>query len=320
MGIRNSELGIKTIGDCHYGNRKSGIGQFKALLLKEYWTHKRYLWLPGIISLGIYIVFLLLKLVAHLGVFGEDVVLIGEFNIIEGVEDSSGYIQRMMSMFNFVTGAVVAIVATVIVFFNYCGLTASMLNDDFKHKCAVFHSTFPVSFMRRILAKFAIIVVTMPIQIIVFALLNMLLVQIIATHDYGYNQYFLFMGILQGTIMMIFMSFFYISIAWLFSAMYKEKTFSKTFNTYFFTTGGLVGLSYLLGFNEVMRKFFIFVVRLFSFDLTTTNTDAWQHGCAQTILMNNWGNIFSLDMLLRVLLMVIFFGLGYLILSKREVL
>ena len=320
MGIRNSEINTPPQASPLYRGEYAAckMGQFKALLLKEYWTHKRYLWLPGIIFASIYILFLLLKLIAHLGILGPDGAIIG--NVTIGEDDCGCGGVSSMLMFNFVTGAVVAIVAAAIVLINYIGLTASMLNDDFKHKCAVFHSTFPVSFMSRILAKFTIIVVTMPIQIIVFALLNVLLVKIIATHDFGYDMYYLFMGLLQGTIMIVLMSYFYISIAWLFSAIFKEKTFSKTFNTYIFTVLGLMGLAYILGFYEALKKFYSFVGRIFSFDLNITNSDAWQHVSTQTIIMNNWGNIFGLDMLLRVILMVIFFGLGYFILSKREVL
>ena len=291
--------------------------QFKALLLKEYWTHKRYIWLPVIISGSIYILLLLLWLSAHLGLLGPDGAIIGDVTI--GEDDCGcGGISNMI-MFNFVTGAILAIVAAAIVLINYIGLTASMLNDDFKHKCAVFHSTFPVSFMRRICTKFAIIVVSMPIQIIVLTVFNAIIVHIVATHDYDYHLNYLVMGLLQGTIMMILMSFFYISIAWFFSAVFKEKTFSKTFNAYIFTVLGLMGIAYILGFYETLRKFSSFVGNLFRFDLTITNTEIWLHGDVQTILMNNWGNIFSLDMLLRVLLTISFFTLGYLILSKREV-
>ena len=307
------QLFKKLLHSCH-----SDPSQLKALLLKEYWTHKKYIWLPCIIIFSVYTLLLLIQLVRFVHIPG--LVIFSRFDLNMDEPTFIGLLDHYTSYtIVYFVSIIITILSTVLVVSNYMGLVASSLNDDYRNKCVLFHHALPVSLFRRLWAKFIYIAGSMPIQILVISVVNLLVALFFAKNISAMHLYYALLGLTQGLITMLILSMLYISASWFFSALFKEKTFWNTFGTLLGINISLILVSLLLGFNEACFRFLGYVMRLFSYDLSVTNWESTAHNDVQWIIAHNWINIFSTDMLIRVILTVVLFAAGTYIISKREV-
>ena len=295
------------------------MNQFKTLLIKEYRTHKMFFWLPLIILCIIYTCAGLLYLVHLYNNPGEYLVM--DFSLDVNIPADLQDLNIFMNIGNlayFISLLSVVLVGA-FVLLTYAGLTSSMVNNDIKHKCVLFHSSMPVSFRKRLKAKIALILGTVPIQLLTLALINLFMMFVFFSNNVGFAQvYQIMIGITQSIIILWIMMTLYLSTIWLFAATYKNKTEMNMIGTIWICSfiGVLMTQVFNLAFIWNPIKDFIFYLfrfRLFTYGCHCSNFDL------QKLIATNWEYIFSIQTLVRLLFTVLFYAIGTYILSKREV-
>ena len=289
--------------------------QFKALLIKEFWTHKKSATAPMFVLIALYLGIGLIIFISYLKMGSEGVVLgsttIGSDDIMDMFTYwSIGYFNLLLPMS-----------ITMIV---YLGMTTSMINDDYKQKCTLFHCSFPVSIMSRILAKLVFLLSLTLAMSIVFSIINFILIGIIMFRHIDFIPYFKYysIGSIQCSIIFNIHIFLILGFVWMFSAFFKEKTFTKTFLALMIAYSFLFFFAYAFGFT---KSYNAFVGNIFTFFIPNSGFSSFGDIMPEysigvrEMIFRVWANILRYKVLSRFMVGGMMFGIGTYILSKREV-
>jgi len=300
--------------------------QFKALLLKEYWTNKKWVYMPLIISISLFVLF---GIIAIIATFHPD----GEVNTIDFWNDYENVNTFDMGMnyeteitlhgrlvHSYALGMWMLIGSTLLILICYIVLTTGVINDDFKKKCIVFHTALPVSFLKRTMAKFAFIIGTLPLQMFGLSIINLLIVITFFSKNVTFHQFgYAFLGLLQASISLFIWATLLLSIIWFFSAVFKNKTINYIILTYILSTSILGFIDWYFKVEIVKYLVLPFLKMLFKFDINFTISSIMILGDINNAVFVNWLNIFSTGSLWKLGFAAAFFTLGKNILSKREI-
>jgi hypothetical protein len=190
------------------------MNKFKTLLIKDFQTNKKTLFLPFWITAGFYGLMLIGAIIAYFR--GEM-----QFNIF-GL-DAAPPIPAV----NYITNLVLASMPGTLCLIFTIMLGQSALNEDVRSNCELFHRSQPVSLWKRVASKFTISVlgswtVFLAIVIFNFILANIVLLIIGQFHFSSAIQ-----GMLQASIGMLWYAVLLGSIAYFFSSIFKDKAFLK---------------------------------------------------------------------------------------------
>ena len=302
-------------------NKQIKKRQFLTLLKKEFWTHKKTVFMPAYFLGAFYAILLLLCIVGFLNgsfQFESIGVSLSDYEVfgLAGMENS-------LLFWGF--GMLNAVITFVLVLFIHGGLTNSLVNDDFKHKCVLFHSSFPVSMANKILAKFTFIFSSLLAIGIGLILVNtIILLPILTLFIKNINIFeilkFYFLGMLQGSILWICTGMFWHSSNWLFSATFKEKTMSRTLGVLAVIFALSVVVSIIFSFN-FLEIFMSLVIQLHfpKIVYTPLGSILGDFFSMKNLILDSWGSIFNGMMIIRLSLSTVFYAVGSYLIWKRDI-
>ena len=364
------------------------MGRFKALLLKEYWTHKKSVWSPLFIQLGLVIAtFILLSItVAHnydsIQDFRESTwqnFLLSKKNAEqrenarETIEEQRNRLQGYMDNPEEYEFTEAEIEALHIAYNNIIDLPDNpvdiphiinssfymlpwiitipfywiiiivlairmerIVNSDWKTKCILFHSSLPVSSIQRSFSKIIFGLGTSFISIILFALINNFIIigflmWVIPDTSFAAPLLYNFIAQTQFLFLCLSSAFIILGFCYFCAALTKENSVPKSIIAVMVLVG-IVSWSYVItGKTSIFLEFFLKFYRLhfpnINNDVFTNNIiQKWGYASIpmtntglEPIIAAQWTNFFSRYTLLQILVGVAYFGVGMLLIKKREV-
>ena len=295
------------------------LQQFKTLVKKEFWTHKTNILLPVYIQAGLYVGIILICLISMIG-GNMSLEMINN----ELMDANFGNLNTFFWFLGFTNVAILWLIFIII----YNGLTTSLVNDDFKHKCALFHTALPVSMMYKVAAKlFVLLAATILLYsglVLVNVLVQIMVVKLILSNiDLSALFSYSFLGMFQGLIIFISSLLALFGLDWFFSAIFKEKTGTKTFST----------IAVIIIFSSIIANFFGLVTQfkafgswlirmffpMFHINIGGSQLDYQTGRNIQILILQIWGMIFSGEMVARIILIVLLFAIGTIIIDRREI-
>jgi hypothetical protein len=303
--------------------------QFKTLLKKEFLTHQKIILTPGVILVSLLLVFLVAGVIMYINNPTEYHNLTFGFNIspCANEEDPSfsvgavvGTISEKTHLQYYIFGLYLPFMIFIAFMVFYIGLTTGMLNDDAKRKCALFHTCIPVSSLHRYSAKLVSILMYMMLTMVVVSILYALYYFFGSLSLSGFLQFMKFatIGMLQSSVLCFVQAISVFSLVWFCSALYVEKTLSKTASL--FVSCYLVPLliSRIFDAQHIVLGFWKFIWRRFTVNVNT-GFFSIDEASFESVRTEITGVIFSSHTLVNILVAMMMFALGYLILKRREV-
>lgn len=284
--------------------------QIKALLIKEWNTHRGALLLPTWFSLGVLGVMLAGFLWAL--VQGLDLSLFVHIKNIRSEFDK--LVLWGMGVGGTTTLAFIAMIGGIV-------LGDGMLNGGAKRRCDIFHLSQPVSLARIIGTKFGLMTITLYLQVVVISLLG-----ITATAPFVASVLHLplsiaYTGVLQGLAAMFLPFLFVCCFFWMFSAIFRQGAFFKAI----LSVAGVELARNIL--NKIPGIHFpslaLYLNKLAGISVNN-DPDITRHtlatlGGADGVINSFLGQAFDNYTWQRILFCVVFFAAGYWIYRRREV-
>ena len=292
------------------------MSQIKTLIVKEYWTHKKSMLTPAFIQGGIYAVILILVIIAF---FNKS------FSITTLQSEISGTGITHHNLIFWIIGFFSTALPGLLVIFTCGGVVGSIVNDDYRKNCILFHSSFPVSMMKRILSKFFVTISSTLAMVFLLSLFNIIIqmpfaIYLINDINIIHMIYYNLLGMTQAITLYFVSAVLIICLQWFFSAVYNEKTASKSASI----IAALIAVSFIIAklFN-FLPQLMSFIHRIIRFFLPTISIHfdeiLAENMQLRNLILQNWANFFSTETLLRLLFAFIFFAIGSFILYKREI-
>ncbi|MCB5262020.1 MAG: hypothetical protein LHW64_01695 [Candidatus Cloacimonetes bacterium] len=189
--------------------------QFKALLIKEWHTHKFVFLVPSLV-LGVS--FLLLSLISIYARIRYGI--LPEINAGAAGEISLIVVLRNLHY-------LVSVIAGGFCVFVSVQLTEHLLNQDYIKKCEIMHHSQPVSLIKILAAKYVFSVPLMLVQFLVLAIASSLILSTVAAFI-GYNTWGLGLAAVLSPSLLIFISMMtFSSVMWLFSCTFRKQAALK---------------------------------------------------------------------------------------------
>ena len=364
------------------------MSQFKALLLKEYWTHKKSIWSPLYIQLGLVIAaFIIISItVAHnydsIKDFQEstwqnfllskknaeqrenakerieeyrnklqgymdnpdeydytdeeiEALHISYNNIIDLPENPVDIPYLINSSFYMIPW-IITIPFYWIIIIVLAVRMESIVNSDWKKKCILFHSSLPISSVQRSLSKIVFAIKTSILSILLFAVVNNFviigfLMWVIPDISFTAPLFYNFIAQTQFLLLCLSSTFIILGFCYFCATMMKENSVPKSIIGVMALVG-IVSWSYVItGKTSIILEFFMKFYKLhfpnINNDVFTNNILLqWGHASIpmtftelEPIIAAQWKNFFSGYTLLQILVGVAYFGIGILLIKKREV-
>jgi hypothetical protein len=303
--------------------------QFKTLLKKEYLTHQKTILAPGIIMVALMLTFLVAGVIMYINNPSEYHNLTFGINMSSHAEEECtifssgsiiGTVAEKTHLQYYLFGLYMPFMIFIAFMVFYIGLATGMLNDDAKRKCALFHTCIPVSSLLRYSVKLLSLLIYMTLTMIVVSIVYALYYFFGSLSLSGLSQFMKFatMGILQSSVLCFVQAISVFSLVWFFSAIYVEKTLTKSATTLFCTYMAPLLISRIFDAQHIVQGFWAFIWRRFTVNVNTGffNID---EASFESVRSEITGVIFSSHTLVNILVGMVMFALGYLILKSREV-
>ncbi len=190
--------------------------KFKALMIKDWFTHKKMVLVPFWITLGFYVFILLGAAVAY---FKGDINL--QLSNIQASENLAA-ISYVINSGIVILPGLISLILTII-------LTQGALNEDIQNNSELFHRSQPVSIWFRSGSKFAFGIASNWLVLIIIALINFVVINIILAIFQQFEFYPAFAGLIQTLIKYMKLGLIIGSLAFFCSSIFKDKAFFQGF-------------------------------------------------------------------------------------------
>ncbi|PKN78959.1 MAG: hypothetical protein CVU48_06785 [Candidatus Cloacimonetes bacterium HGW-Cloacimonetes-1] len=284
------------------------MNQTKALIIKEWHTHKRTLITPLFAVAGFYAV-VLLGLLINL-IKGHD--LMATMNV-GSVEPST------LSMIAWVSNLSVVALIGLISIISALSLSDNIINGDHKKHCEILHLSQPLSILKLFTVKYMVMILGSLIVLFAVALVNALIMNSVMNYVAGTSFVIGMTGMIQGYLDVAFALLFVSSLYWMFATIFKSKPFFKGTLAIFSIEVTIRILNYLVGWQ--IPSIATYLIRLSS--VTISFNDSMPHVQnldVPYLISMKWSSIAGIDNLMKVVYSAICFVAGYFIFKKREVL
>ena len=190
--------------------------KFKTLIIKDLWIYKKSLLIPFWIIAGFYILIILSFGVAY---FKGDL----QFNMFNIQETSP------LSAVNYIVNFAIVWLPGLMSLIFIVMLTQGALNEDVRKNCELFHRSQPVSVWYRTGSKYLTGIVGNWVVLLIIALFNFIVINIILAlfHQCVFST--AFAGMLQSYISFIKTGLIIGSITFFLSVVFKDKAFLQGF-------------------------------------------------------------------------------------------
>ncbi len=186
--------------------------QFKALIKKEYATHKKVLLTPLWVLIGVYVLNLA-------GIF-INWIRTGNINIAAYINFSHANQPNSLIW-------IICYFATLfigyIALFSSAGLADSLINDDYRKKCEILHLSQPISLIKIMAAKLYLVIVVSLIITLLLSLLNALILSIALKAMAGSSIGIGLIGAIQGFASFVCSFLFAVTLSWFLATIFKNK-------------------------------------------------------------------------------------------------
>lgn len=190
--------------------------KFKALMIKDWFTHKKMVLVPFWITLGFYVFILLGAAAAY---FKGDINL--QLSNIQASENLAAISYVINSGIVILPGLISLIFTTI--------LTQGALNEDIQNNSELFHRSQPVSIWFRSGSKFAFGIASNWLVLVIIALINFVVINIILAIFQQFEFYPAFAGLIQTLIKYMKLGLIIGSLAFFCSSIFKDKAFFQGF-------------------------------------------------------------------------------------------
>lgn len=280
--------------------------QCKALLQKEWDTHK-FLWMiPFWATVGVYLMALAGYLIA-----------LAKGNSLSAAVSVQGMPAGFDAYWTYAMTTTTTVLLGLVSVITAASLADSMINGGFKRHCEILHFSQPVSFLKIVGVKYFSVTLASILLFGLLSLLNAVVVILLGKYFLAGDFQFGLMGWLQSFIHIALAILFVGSLAWFFAGLFKHKSF-------------LLGLLMLLGFEVLIGvlnytvgwnipslfEFFGGLVSI-NFGSVEETAQAYQHPM-QDVIAQGWNAILSLKSLLKLILSAVFTVVGAWLYKYRE--
>ncbi|MBP7118423.1 MAG: hypothetical protein KBB33_08850 [Candidatus Cloacimonetes bacterium] len=278
--------------------------QIKALLIKEWRTHRVTLLAPTIFTVGSYLIGILGIIIALIK--GEELSAIVSFGKIPPQYASIMLYGTVYALSVFV--GVIGIVAAII-------LADSLINGGFKRKCEILHLSQPVSVIKIMLSKYAFIMKGLFIQLAVLTFINGLVVYLFQSYVMPTDIYYFVTAWAQALLEVCFSLLFVGSMFWFFAALFKRKSFFMGLLLIFGIQAAISILNYTSGLH--IPSLLGYIAQMASIRVDSS-MELLNYSTIFTVISAKWSYLFSWHTLLKILYSAIFFVAGSTLYLKRE--
>lgn len=280
--------------------------QFKALVRKEWQTHRGSILIPLWFTCAVYATGLL-GVIINLIKEGKITIMTGGYKV-SAVEVSAGLYG--------VSSALMAMLGTVSIITAII-LADGMINGAFKRKCEILHLSQPVSMLKVLSAKYGLLILGSSLLMVVLGLINSLVLGLMINIWMPVNLYYAMVGWAQSSIAIFFSLLLLASYYWLSAAFFKRKSF-------FMGTLVIIGIEIVIAVLNYTARLSIpslmaYVGSLVSIQVHVEPQMATRLGLnLDRLISMQWQNIISWTALLKVLYSAVFFAGGYWFYNRRE--
>lgn len=281
--------------------------QCKALIRKEWQTHKGTLLIPLWFTGAIYVMGLL-GLIINLIKEGRITIMSGGINItaMEASAGLFGVTHALMAMLG-----MVSIIAAVI-------LADGMINGALKRKCEILHLSQPVSMLKVLGSKYALLILGSVILMMGLSLINSLVLVGLANFWMPVNTYYAMVAWLQASIGITLSLLVVASYYWLSAAVFKRKSFFMGTLVILGIEVAIAILNYTarLGIPSLME----YIGSLVAIQVYPGPQTGNPFGpvLLDSIIARQWQSFVSWQTLLKLFYSAVFFLGGFWFFSRRE--
>ena len=284
--------------------------QIKALLKKEWQTHRSALLIPSWFTGGVLLVSLIGVLYALFQ--GADMTFFVHWKPLKAELDK--IVLWGLGIGGSTVLAFVAMIAGIV-------LGDGMLNGGNKRRCDIFHLSQPVSLARIIGTKFGLLSIGLYAQVAIISLLGISVTAPFVASKLGLPVSYAYLGVLQGLASMALPFLFVCCFFWMASAIFKHGAFIKAI----LSVGGIeiarVILNRITGMAFPSLSEYLNQLAGMSRGSTPELTPATlaSLGGADSVIQSFWTLAFDAYTWQRILFIIIFFGVGYWFYRRREI-
>ncbi len=280
--------------------------QCKALLRKEWNTHKAGFLMPLWFTGGVYVTALL----------GWIISLIKGSGIVYQIQ--TGEIPFGMENLLLYTGSAgAAALLGFVSLVTAISLSDSLINGGFKRRCEILHLSQPVAFSKIAITKYLFICAGTILLYGALSLVNSLVISLGTGYLIHTQTYYGLVGWLQIWILMSLSILFMASLFWFFAGLFKRKSFFMGILTIMAIQAVISILNYTAGWHIPSLASYLaeLVAVNVSFDPESANLGIQN---INLVIQQAWQNIFSWNSLLKVIYSAVLFIGGAWLYKRRE--
>lgn len=270
--------------------------QFKALLIKEWHTHKLAFLVPSIV-LGAFLVLATLISIYGKIRYGGSILNIGtesEFNALVVFKTAHYFM---------------SVILGILALYTSIGLTDNLLNGDYLKKCEIMHHSQPVSLVKILSAKFVFSVPMMLVQYMILAVITSLILSAVAAF-LGFNSWGYGLAAAMRPFIFIFIAMMGVSsLVSVFASAFRKQALGKMILTLIVLDALRLVLMRLWGAPDIFSPF-AFYMRFLSMPF-----EAIKYQGTQALPL---ASTFNKENLIRLGVSVLMYIAGYFIYKRRE--
>lgn len=281
--------------------------QFKALVRKEWQTHRSTILIPLWFTGAVYVIGILGLMINFIRE-GRLTIVTGGMKVgaMEASAGLYGVTHALMAMLG-----MVSIITAVI-------LADGMINGAFKRKCEILHLSQPVTMLKVLGSKYALLILGSVILMMGLSLINSLVLVGLANFWMPVNTYYAMVAWLQGSIGITLSLLVVASYYWLSAAVFKRKSF-------FMGTLVILGIEVAIAILNYTARLGIPSLMEYIGSLVTIQVyPGPQTGnpfgplLLDSIITRQWQSFVSWQTLLKLVYSAVFFLGGYWFYNRRE--
>lgn len=280
--------------------------QCKALFVKEIRTNWVNLLTPVWFTAGVYLITLFGLLISLLK--GQNLRMLVQMQNIPG-EMANLFLYSGVYAINLMLGTVTIIAAIT--------LADNLINGGYKRKCEILHLSQPVSLVKILGVKYALMIAGTLLIFAIISLINSVLVSQVQTFFSSGTLYFGLVAWLQSVLEMSLSLTFLSSLFWFFAGLYKRKSFFMGVLTILAIQAAISILNWTADLNIPSLLNYLGNLASVRFE-THGNLPARSMESVFTIINGKWAHILSWQSLHKLIYSAIFFAGGFWLYRRRE--
>ncbi len=282
--------------------------QFKALLTKEWQTHRKALMLPVWFTIAVYAIALL----------GYIINLLRTGNVwIEVTLPEADMIGANVQMITWVASYISFTVLGFISLFTGMSLADALLNGDYRKKCEILHLSQPVSLQKILCSKFLFVTIGALLILLLLSLFNASVITIGAAILTKNGTGFGYLGAIQGFMHFSFTYLFAVSLLWFFAAVFKNRSGLNLIIFFVAIEVATQLLNKLYGWT--IPSLLSYLMRLLFSNMEINTCQLSNPNMMKRIIEQGWSVILSVDNLMKSIYSVFFLIGSYFIYKRREI-